>query len=918
MILLFVFSAFFIYAQDYDESDGGYEEDIELEDKLIFKVIYTGLKKVRPRELIAVQVTKEGMPFDASLLEQDYKNFFELDYFEDVIVKADKAVDPKTNLAMPGYINIIYEFQEKPTIRKIIFNGNDSIAYGYLIGDVSIKKGDFFRKSEVVADIYNLKEKYQKKGYNYVNIDYEVVENEELKLHNQVDIVFNVDEGVETYVSEIAFEGISKFTPQSLKAKMKTKERAFLGLQKGVFLASDFYQDIEDLTKYYKDQGFYFAEILEPEVNRLQIEEDGKKREIIKIKITVKEGSQYRYGGMEITGNKIFSTDDLTYNLKLKPGAILNHSKLQEDLYSLTKQYNDSGYVETQVAQDTVVDEENKTISFKIFIQESKLSYIEAVYFKGNTKTKNYVLYRAVYTQVGQIFDSSKLISSVYALHNLGFFSKVEPDIKPGSAPGLLKITYVLEEQSTAEVRFGVQVTTNNWPPEITLFGQVSERNFLGRELVISGKVDLALSEQGFTFSISDPWFLNYPWSMGASLEFYHNWYQKVYRKLTVDDYQAYMDENSNQNPSEDNVRDWYNTKYSNDTQNNPNYVGYGKDKYWEMGVSDLTIEMAFNTGYRFLKYFSIYGEYSLKPIYTFMMDNSLVSQVKSTSYRSMMSNNGGWSIRSRLAATFSINTTKRRINPYEGIKFSTTAAYTWGHFDMTSLSAKFTAYWKILDIMLGDWPFKHVVVFNAAASFIFPGFRNLGGVLNGKSTKDKGPIVYPDDYLQVDGIFAGRGWANSIGATNSTGRLTNKTGYARFDYSLEYRIPIHENFIWFAAFVDMINLVEGPMRKIPTVYSDGNIVSSYSYSDDANSWQWWNQTESNRWYDDRMTNWYGVDNWYGSVGLGFQITFQQLPLSFYVVKRFKINGYSGFEWVCNQPDTGNLDFVISIVGYYF
>ncbi|MBP5450062.1 MAG: hypothetical protein J6Y01_08120, partial [Spirochaetales bacterium] len=96
--MLFVFSAFFIYAQDEEEN---YDEEMELEDKLIFKVIYTGLKKVRPRELIAVQVTKEGMPFDASLLEQDYKNFFELDYFEDVIVKADKAIDPKTNLVMP-------------------------------------------------------------------------------------------------------------------------------------------------------------------------------------------------------------------------------------------------------------------------------------------------------------------------------------------------------------------------------------------------------------------------------------------------------------------------------------------------------------------------------------------------------------------------------------------------------------------------------------------------------------------------------------------------------------------------------------------------------------------------------------------------------------------------------------------------
>ncbi len=59
-----------------------------------------------------------------------------------------------------------------------------------------------------------------------------------------------------------------------------------------------------------------------------------------------------------------------------------------------------------------------------------------------------------------------------------------------------------------------------------------------------------------------------------------------------------------------------------------------------------------------------------------------------------------------------------------------------------------------------------------------------------------------------------------------------------------------------------------------------------------------------------------GIDKWFGSIGGGIEITFPQLPLSFFVVKRFKINYYTGFEWMNNN--IGGIDFVLSMVGYYF
>jgi outer membrane protein assembly factor BamA len=106
-----------------------------------------------------------------------------------------------------------------------------------------------------------------------------------------------------------------------------------------------------------------------------------------------------------------------------------------------------------------------------------------------------------------------------------------------------------------------------------------------------------------------------------------------------------------------------------------------------------------------------------------------------------------------------------------------------------------------------------------------------------------------------------------------------------RLDFSLEYRVPIYDKIIWSAFFIDAVNLLNGPT------------------SDTA--WQWWNNKDG-----------MGINNWYFSIGAGVEITFPQLPLSFFVIKRFKLNYFSGIEWQTTQST--NVDLVLSMVGFYF
>lgn len=862
-----------------------FTQESNYEGKIINKIIFKNLNKAKRKDILPLILTQEGTQVDLVLLDEDYQRLMGLGYFEDIIISSDTAYDERTKEPIKNMVNIIFDFIEKPTIRKIIFRGNNKVSYALLMGDVSTKRGDFLDLSKVNSDISAIKEKYKTKGFNYTKVTYETFQDEELKQTNKIDLIFIIDEGVETYVSEIIISGNEKISSFTLKNKMKTKERKFFGIQKGAFNESVFNQDMEEIKKYYRDQGYYLVDIAEPEISYYELEEKGQKKEIIRIKISIKENDQYTFGGYKLKGNKIFTDEELLDEVKLKEGVIFNYTKYKESIFALQKKYNDGGYIQTVVTDTPIIDKENKVISLDIEILESKRSYIEAVYFKGNEKTKNYILERTVFTEVGEIFNSSKLMDSMIALYNLGFFANVEYDIQEGSAPGLLKITYILEEQQTADIKFGLTIPATDWPPEITLFAEINESDLTGREIIVNGRVEASLYKQGFSFSLDDPWFLNYPWSLGGSVSFYHNWIRKVLREISDKDRAEYSSDHDNKEGSDAEIRTWFDEEAENDN-NNANYVGYENNSFVDMGIHNATFEMAARTGYRFLKYFSISGLLSCQPIYTWLPGkNGDPSDLASESLQNTLE---AWRVRNRISTTFSINTTKRRVNPYEGIKFSMTAAYTFGHFDSVYLNSNFTVYWKILDLNFNDFPFANVIVFNAAYSMILPGFRNTGGKLYDRDTYGRGPILYPGDYLVVDGLFSGRGWANSLSGTSYLGY---KVGYLKFDYTLEYRVPIYDRVIWLAGFVDMVNLVSGP------------------YPDEIeNSWMWWKIDKN---YDPM-----GIDHWYGSIGGGIQLTIPQLPLSFYVVKRFKVNYYTGFEWQSNK--IGGIDFVLSMVGYSF
>ncbi len=140
-------------------------------------------------------------------------------------------------------------------------------------------------------------------------------------------------------------------------------------------------------------------------------------RNYLILTIYLTEGDQWKYGGMTITGNTVFTNERLAGLLFQKEGKVLSLQKVQADISRIRTLYYDNGYIFNGFTQSESRDPATKTITYTLAIQETDKAHIENIIFKGNTRTKEYVLRRGLPFEEGDIFNRDKIIQGYQYLH---------------------------------------------------------------------------------------------------------------------------------------------------------------------------------------------------------------------------------------------------------------------------------------------------------------------------------------------------------------------------------------------------------------------------------------------------------------------------------------------------------------------
>jgi outer membrane protein insertion porin family len=297
---------------------------------------------------------------------------------------------------------------------------------------------------------------------------------------------------------------------------MKTKPQSLF--TSGVFQELKFEEDQQRILDYYAERGYIDAKI--ENVQRTLETDEERGKNFLNITIYIDEGQQWTYGGMAFEGNTLFTDETLQELVRQPPGKVLDKTRLETDTQRVADLYYENGYIFNIIDREEQRDTNKQEIFYTIRIVETDRAHIENIIIKGNEKTKDYVIYRELPFEEGDIFSKAKVLQGLRNLYNLQYFTAVQPETPPGSAEGLMDLVINVEEGSTANINFGIMFGGGDYP--ISGILKWEEKNFLGKGQTLGVNAELSTLRQLISLSFEEPWLLNRRWLGGVSLSFEH------------------------------------------------------------------------------------------------------------------------------------------------------------------------------------------------------------------------------------------------------------------------------------------------------------------------------------------------------------------------------------------------------------
>lgn len=467
--------------------------------QLVESITIRGNKRIESDAILKAIALRQGDIFSVDAISKDLKKVFGMGYFEDVRIEGEKA---------DNGINVIFNVTEKPSVRKIKFEGNRVYEDKEIQDVVRTGTGSILNAFKINEDIQRIKALYTDKNYHNCEITYttQMLEN------NQADITLDIKEGEKLKIKKIEIDGNKFFTDKALKKVMKTDEKGFFSwiTSSGELKRNELEQDVYRLESFYKDNGFIDAKVSDPEV------EFGK--ESISVKLKIREGEQFKLGNIGFTGDLIVSEDELHKKLSIKTGDLYSREKLRTNVFAITDIYSDRGFANADISPGIAKNEESKIVDVNFIIEKGSPVYLERILISGNTKTRDKVIRRQLEVYEQDLYSMSKIQKSVRNLRRIDYFENVDIKTSRGSSEDKLNLNVDITEKATGAFSFG-----GGYSSEDQLFGMISvaERNLFGRGQIVSTKAEVSATSTRFTLSFTEPWLFDIPLSAGADI---YNW----------------------------------------------------------------------------------------------------------------------------------------------------------------------------------------------------------------------------------------------------------------------------------------------------------------------------------------------------------------------------------------------------------
>lgn len=384
---------------------------------------------------------KPGDTYDSSLADQSIRSLYKTGFFDYIKISLQTLKEDTVDLVVQVF--------PKYTVDAIAIKGNKLISTQKLLKQIKFKVGEPLDESSVKAANDKITEFYEARGFYKTKVSYAIAKDE---ASARGTVTFHIEEKPKQKIIAVSFVGNVYVSKEKLQSLIKTKRWNIFSFftSKGYLKDHILREDIEAIKDYYKDLGFLDVDISFKDV-AIDLPKEGKAQ----VTLTIREGKQYYAGHISIAGNTLYTQEKLWPCIRLKSGACLSASLVDEDTERLTNYYGHYGYLDTSVVAERKPNLETGKIDVTYTIRESDKFYVEDIVIQGNTLTKSVVIARELALAPGDVFDLIRMKNSEARLKNTGFFKQVNLSSEDTNIPNRRKLKVAVQEAKTTSISFG-------------------------------------------------------------------------------------------------------------------------------------------------------------------------------------------------------------------------------------------------------------------------------------------------------------------------------------------------------------------------------------------------------------------------------------------------------------------------------
>lgn len=468
---------------------------VSAEAAVVRSIQVRGNQRVDADTIRSYVTVKPGQRYSSFETDESLRALFATGLFSDVRIARNGS-------------RLVVDVTENPTINLVLFRGNDKVKSEQLATIVQSKSLGIFSQDKVDSDLERVREVVRRSGRASSNVTARV---EQLD-NNRVNIIFEINEGERTKITEINFVGNNAYGDSRLTEIISHNESNLLSWLKrdDLFDQDRLRADEERLRRFYFNRGYADFRVISA------VGDFDAGANAYTITITVDEGERYTFGNVNID-NALpnVDADALQRELEIAPGKVYSARDVEKSLVAMTEAIANTGYAFAEVTPRGDRNLDNRTIDITFFVDDGPRTYIERIEVEGNTRTRGYVIRREFDVSEGDAYNRVLVNRAKRRLDRLGFFDVVRITTRPGSAPDRVVVVVNVKDKATGEFSIGGGYSTADGAiAEISL----AERNFLGRGQYLKVSAGAGEDTTKYQLSFTEPYFLGRRLAVGFDI----------------------------------------------------------------------------------------------------------------------------------------------------------------------------------------------------------------------------------------------------------------------------------------------------------------------------------------------------------------------------------------------------------------